>query len=81
MTEQSLPGELAYTQEETSAAADEARRHSLETVVHARSAAAVKMALHAGIRVLGHANYLDDEALDMLRERRADVFVTPAVSW
>lgn len=81
LTDQSLPGELAYTQEEVNAAADEARRHSMTPVVHARSADAVRISLEAGIRVIGHANYIDDTTLDMLHRLRHEVFVTPAVSW
>jgi imidazolonepropionase-like amidohydrolase len=81
MIESDLPGELSYTQEEADAAADEGHRRSLRMICHARSAAAVTMALKAGFDVIGHANYLDDEALDRLRQDRHRIFVTPAIHW
>ncbi len=81
MTEQDLPGECAYTQEEISAACDEAHRRGLRVVCHARAAEAVKLAVRGGVDVVGHANYLDDEALDLLREARHTTYVTPAIHW
>jgi imidazolonepropionase-like amidohydrolase len=81
MIESDLPGELSYTQEEASAAADEGHRRNLRMICHARSADAVKMALTAGMDIIGHANFLDDQALDMLRQDRHRIFVTPAIHW
>lgn len=81
MVEADLPGELSYTQEEANAAADEGHRRNLKMTCHARSADAVTMALEAGMDVIGHANYLDDEALDRLRRDRHRIFVTPAIHW
>ncbi|RBY85998.1 amidohydrolase family protein [Blastococcus sp. TF02A-26] len=81
MIESDLPGELSYTQEEADAAADEGHRRNLKMICHARSADAVTMALKAGMDVIGHANYLDDEALDRLYRDRHRIFVTPAIHW
>jgi imidazolonepropionase-like amidohydrolase len=81
MIESDLPGELSYTQEEADAAADEGHRRNLRIISHARSADAVIMALKAGFDVIGHANYLNDEALERLREQRHRIFVTPAIHW
>ncbi len=75
------PGELTYTDEEVVACVDEAHRRNLRVVCHSRSAAAVKQAVRFGVDVIGHANYLDDEALDLLREQRHRVFVGPAIAW
>lgn len=81
MTEHDLPGECSYTLEEISAACDEAHRRGLRVVCHSRAAEAVKLAVRGGVDVIGHANYLDDEALDLLREARHRTWVTPAVHW
>jgi imidazolonepropionase-like amidohydrolase len=81
MTEHDLPGECAYTQEEISAACDEAHRRGLRVVAHARSAEAVKLAVRGGVDVVGHANYLDDEALELLAGARHTSYVTPAIHW
>ena len=48
---------------------------------HSRSAAAVKQAVRAGVDFVGHANYLDDEAIDLLAARKDSIFVGPAIAW
>lgn len=74
-------GELSYTDEEVEAAVDEAHRRNMRVVCHARCADAVKQAVRYGIDIIGHANYLDDEAIEMLRQARDRVFVGPAIAW
>ncbi len=81
LSDHAPPGELTYTDEEVAAACDEAHRRNMRVACHARSAAAVKQAVRFGVDVIGHANYLDDEALEMLREERHRVFVGPAIAW
>jgi imidazolonepropionase-like amidohydrolase len=75
------PGELSFTDEEVHAVVDEAHRRRLKVACHARSAAAVKQAVHAGVDYIGHANYLDDEAVELLAENRDRLFVGPAIAW
>ncbi len=75
------PGELAFCDEEVNAAVDEAHRHGLRVACHARSAAAVKQAVRAGVDYVGHANYLDDEAVELLASRNEPVYVGPAIAW
>jgi imidazolonepropionase-like amidohydrolase len=75
------PGELAFTDEEVNAVVAEAHRRRLRVACHARSAAAVKQAVRAGVDLVGHANYLDDEAVELLAERRDRVCVGPAIAW
>jgi imidazolonepropionase-like amidohydrolase len=53
----------------------------MRVVCHSRSADAVKQAVRFGVDVIGHANYLDDEAVDMLHEVRHRTFVGPAIAW
>ncbi len=74
------PGELSFTDEEVNAAVEEAHRRRLRVACHARSAAAVKQATRAGVDYIGHANYLDDEAVALLAQRER-VFVGPAIAW
>jgi len=75
------PGELSFTDEEIAAIVDEARRRKLRVACHARSAAAVKQASRAGVELIGHANYLDDEAVELLASKRDTTFVGPAIAW
>jgi imidazolonepropionase-like amidohydrolase len=75
------PGELSFCDEEVEAVVDEAHRRRMRVACHARSAAAVKQAVRAGVDFIGHANYLDDEAVELLAANRHRVFVGPAIAW
>ena len=75
------PGELTYTDEEVEAAISEAHARNMRVATHSRSAAAVKQAVKFGADFIGHANYLDEEAVDMLRQARDRLFVGPAIAW
>ncbi len=75
------PGELSFTDEEVEAVVDEAHRRKLRVACHARSAAAVKQATRAGVDFIGHANYLDEEAVDLLAGRNDEIVVGPAIAW
>jgi len=72
---------LTYTDEEVEAAISEAHARNMRVATHSRSAAAVKQAVRFGADFIGHANYLDDEAVDMLRQARDRLFVGPAIAW
>lgn len=77
-----MPGasqQLLYSQEEASAAGEQARESGVWLAAHAQANDAVKMALRAGFRVLYHCTYADSEALDMLEAKRDEVFVAPAI--
>lgn len=75
------PGELSFCDEEVEAVVDEAHRRRMRVACHARSAAAVKQAVRAGVDFIGHANYLDDQAVDMLAAQNERIVVGPAIAW
>ena len=75
------PGVLGFTDEELDVLVSEAHHRGMRVACHARSAAAVKQAVRGGVDFIGHANYLDDEALELLEANRDRVFVGPAVAW
>lgn len=75
------PGVLSYTDEEVAAACDEAHLRNMRIACHARSAAAVKQAVRHGVDFVGHANFLDDEAVEMLAEARHRLCVGPGIAW
>ncbi len=81
LSDHAPPGELTYTDEEVASAVDEAHRRNMRVACHSRSAAAVKQAVRFGVDVIGHANYLDDEAVDLLRRNRHRLAVGPAIAW
>jgi imidazolonepropionase-like amidohydrolase len=63
------------------AAVEEADRHGAFVTVHARGSASVAMAARAGVRLIHHACFLDDEAISALESRRDDVWVCPGLHY
>jgi imidazolonepropionase-like amidohydrolase len=57
------------TQEELNAIVDEARALRMRTAAHAHGAEGAKRAIRAGITSIEHGTFLDDEALDMMKQR------------
>jgi len=57
------------TQEELNAIVDEAHALHLKTAAHAHGAEGAKRAIRAGIDSIEHGSFLDDEALDMMKQR------------
>jgi imidazolonepropionase-like amidohydrolase len=56
------------TQDELNAIVDEARALRLRTAAHAHGAEGAKRAIRAGITSIEHGTFLDDEALDMMKQ-------------
>ena len=71
--------QILYTEDEIRAAAEQARESNVWLTGHAHAAEAVKMGVRHGFRVLYHCTYADAEAIDMLAERKADIFVGPTL--
>src|SRR5229473_5066406 len=57
------------TQEELNAIVDEAHALRLRTAAHAHGAEGAKRAIRAGINSIEHGTFLDDEALEMMKQR------------
>jgi imidazolonepropionase-like amidohydrolase len=57
------------TQEELNAIVDEAHALRLKTAAHAHGAEGAKRAIRAGIDSIEHGSFLDDEALEMMKQR------------
>jgi imidazolonepropionase-like amidohydrolase len=71
--------QILYTDDEIRAAGEQARESNVWLTGHAHAAEAVKMGVRNGFRVLYHCTYADAEAIDMLAERKDDIFVGPTV--
>jgi imidazolonepropionase-like amidohydrolase len=67
------------TEEEVAAVAQVAKGFGLRFASHARSAESVKMSLRHGADVIYHATLIDEEAMDMLEERKDKIFVGPTL--
>ncbi len=78
LTKGAVPGNAQLTPEELTAAIDEAHRHGLRVAAHAIGTQGIKNALRAGIDSIEHGTMLDDEAIDLFKQR--DVFLVPTLS-
>jgi imidazolonepropionase-like amidohydrolase len=66
---------------EIAAAAEVVRAHGKRMSAHARSADSVKLAVKHGVKVIYHANFADEETLDLLEANRDWVFVSPNIGF
>ena len=66
---------------EVAAAAEVVRAHDKRMSAHARSAGAVKLCVKHGIKVIYHANFVDEESLDMLEANKDWLFVSPNIGF
>jgi imidazolonepropionase-like amidohydrolase len=67
------------TDAEVAAAMEIARANGVRVCAHARSADSVKMCIRHGLGIIYHANFADEEALDLLEANRDWCFVVPAL--
>jgi imidazolonepropionase-like amidohydrolase len=65
------------SESEVAAAAEVVRAHGKRMSAHARSAGSVKLAVKYGVKVIYHANFADEEGLDLLEANKDWVFVSP----
>ena len=70
---------LVCTEEEAQAAGETAREVGLPLSAHTQGNEAVKMGLRAGVRVMYHCTYADEEAIDMLVAAKDRIFMAPAI--
>ena len=72
-TSNSIPGAASYTIDEIKAAVDEARKRGLKVAAHAHGAEGIKNAIAAGVQSIEHAAFLDQEAIEQMKNH--DVFL------
>ncbi len=75
------PEETMYSLEEIQALVREAHTRNRQTAAHVRGNDGVKLCVEAGIDVIEHATYADDEAIEMIAERRDRIFVVPGLGY
>lgn len=66
---------------EIAAAAEVVRAHGKRMSAHARSAESVKLAVKHGVKLIYHANFADEQTLDLLEANRDWVFVSPNIGF
>jgi imidazolonepropionase-like amidohydrolase len=75
------PEETMYSFEEIAVACDEAHKRNRQIAAHVRGNDGVKLCVEAGVDVLEHATYADDEAVDMIAARKDNLFVVPGLGY
>ena len=78
MSERDRPEFTQFTLEELEAIVQEARHVGTYCTAHAQGTEGVKNAIKAGFKTIDHGIYLDDEAIEMMKER--DVILVPTFS-
>lgn len=75
------PEETMYSLEEIEVAVREAHTRNRQIAAHVRGNDGVKLCVQAGVDVIEHATYSDDEAIEMIAERKERVFVVPGLGY
>ena len=77
----SEPGWTQFTVEEMTAIVEEAHKPGRLTSCHTGSAQSIKNAILAGVDFIDHADFMDDECIDMLLETNTPIVPTNAIAW
>lgn len=76
MTKGVEPGSTQYTLEELMAGVEEAKKAGRRTATHAQGTEGIKNAIWAGIDSIEHGIFLDDEAVELMKERNVSLVPT-----
>jgi len=71
MTKGVDPGATQFTLEELMAGVEEARKAGRQTATHAQGTEGIKNSLWAGVNSIEHGFFLDDEAIELMLEKKA----------
>ncbi|MCX7418273.1 MAG: amidohydrolase family protein [Planctomycetia bacterium] len=69
------------SESEIAAAAEVVHAHGKRMSAHCRSANSVKLAVKYGVKVIYHANFADEEAIDLLEANKDWVFISPNIGF
>ena len=69
------------TDEEVAVAVEEANRLGRRVATHARSTESCLKAARNGVDIFYHMSYADEECIDLIAERKDEVFVAPGLHW
>jgi imidazolonepropionase-like amidohydrolase len=73
------PHHVQFSREEVEMAVHEAGRRRVPVMAHAHAAAAIKLAVAAGVRSIEHGTYLDDESIAMMAKAGTYLVPTPMI--
>ena len=69
LSEEESVGAPQYSQEEMNAIVDEAKRWGRKACAHAHGTEAIKMAIKAGVASVEHGSLLDDECIELMKQK------------
>lgn len=69
LTMRSQPGAQEFNEDEIRAAVEEASKAGLKVACHAHAPAGIKAAIRAGVASIEHGSFIDEEALQMMKQR------------
>jgi imidazolonepropionase-like amidohydrolase len=69
LTQGTKPGVSEYTEEEISAAVEQAAQYGTYVAAHAHGAEGIKRAVRAGVRSIEHGSLIDDEGIALMKAR------------
>lgn len=75
------PGWPQLTVEEMKAIVEEAHKPGRLASAHTGSAESIKNAIHAGVDFIDHADFLDEECIDLLLKTGIPIVPTQAIGW
>lgn len=75
------PEETMYSYEEIRVAVEEAHKRNRQIAAHVRGNDGVKLCVEAGVDVIEHATYADDEAVEMIAAKKDEMFVVPGLGY
>ena len=75
------PEETMYSLDEIRVAVEGCHKRNRQVAAHVRGNDGVKLCVEAGVDVLEHATYADDEAIEMIAARRDELFVVPGLGY
>jgi len=75
------PEETMYSYEEILVAVEEAHRRHRQIAAHVRGCDGVKLAVKAGVDVIEHATFCDEEAIELIAEHKDSLFVVPGLGF
>lgn len=81
LTLKSQPAAQEFTYEELRAAVEEASKAGLKVACHAHSSAGARDAVRAGVGSIEHGSLLDDETLQLMREKGTFLALDVIGSW
>ncbi|BCJ88537.1 metal-dependent hydrolase family protein [Effusibacillus dendaii] len=70
-----------YTYKEVRAAVEEAHARGKRVYTHARSSDSVKICVEAGVDIISHADFINDEVFEMVVENKDKHFIVPGLNW